>query len=191
MKRVGILGGTFNPPHIGHFMIANEVLHALSLDEVRLMPNAIPPHKVIDNGASDDERIQMLQSGIKGIEGLCIETIELKRGGVSYTYDTMKQLCELEPNTQFYFIVGGDSIDSLHTWYRIEELLQLVKFVGVNRPNAQNVSDYPVEFVEIPTINLSSTLIRERLKEGKTVRFLVPIEVENFIRKERLYGARG
>ncbi len=187
MKKVGILGGTFNPPHIGHCIIANEVLHALQLDEVRLMPNAIAPHKNIEKGATDAERLEMVHLAIQDVEGLHIEPFELERGGVSYSFETMQQLIEREPSTKFYFIIGGDSIDSLHTWYRIDELVKIVQFVGVNRPGAQSKSVYNVQMVDIPEIYLSSSLIRERIQRGETIQYLVPNAVAEFIRKERIY----
>lgn len=187
MKKVGILGGTFNPPHIGHCIIANEVLHALQLDEVRLMPNAIAPHKVVEECATDTQRLEMVRLAIQNVEGLHIEPYELERGGVSYSYETMRFLKEREPNTEFYFIIGGDSIDSLHTWYRIDELVKLVQFVGVNRPGAQSMSVYNVQMVDIPEIYLSSSLIRKRIQRGETIQYLVPNGVADFIRKERIY----
>ena len=188
MKKVGILGGTFNPPHIGHCIIANEVLHALKLDEVRLMPNAIAPHKVIDEeSVTDAQRLEMVRLSIHDVDGLHIEPFELERGGVSYSYETMRQLKEREPSTEFYFIIGGDSIDSLHTWYRIDELVKLVQFVGVNRPGAQSMSMYNVQMVDIPEIYLSSSLIRKRIQRGETIQYLVPNAVAEFIRKERIY----
>lgn len=191
MKKVGILGGTFNPPHIGHCIIANEVLHALSLDEVRLMPNAIPPHKQLQHGVSDAERKEMVRIAIESEQALKLETYELEQGGVSYSYDTMKALCAKEPDVKFYFIIGGDSVASLHTWYKIEELVRLVQFVGVKRPGFEATSKYDVVMIDIPEINLSSSLIRERLKSNSTVRYLVPGSVEGFIRKEGLYGSRA
>ena len=187
MKKVGILGGTFNPPHIGHCIIANEVLHALQLDEVRLMPNAIAPHKDIEEGATAAQRLEMVRLAIQDVQGLYIEPFELERGGVSYSYETMQQLKEREPSTEFYFIIGGDSIDSLHTWYRIDELANLVKFVGVNRPGTKSMSMYNVQMVDIPEIYLSSSLIRKRIQRGETIQYLVPNAVAEFIRKERIY----
>ena len=188
MKKVGILGGTFNPPHIGHCIIANEVLHALQLDEVRLMPNAIAPHKDVEENVTDAQRLEMVRLAIQDVEGLQLESFELERGGVSYTYETMRLLIEREPSTEFYFIIGGDSIDSLHTWYRIDELVKLVQFVGVNRPGAQSVSAYNVQMVDIPEIYLSSSLVRKRIQRGETIQYLVPNAVAEFIRKERIYG---
>lgn len=191
MKRVGLLGGTFNPPHMGHLMMANEVFHALELDEVRFMPNAIPPHKKARHDASVEERIEMVERSIAPYPYFCTELYEVHKGGVSYSYETLAALCAREPNVKFYFIIGGDMIDSLHTWYRIEDLVKLVQFVGVKRPGTEAKTDFPVTMVEVPQIDLSSTLIRERLATGGTVKFLLPETVESFIREEGLYGTRN
>lgn len=188
MKKVGILGGTFNPPHIGHLMMANEAYHALGLDEVRFMPNAVPPHKE-SSGATDEQRKKMVELAIEDAPHFTLETFELERGGLSYTFDTMKTLTGQEPGVEFYFIIGGDSIDHLHTWYRIDELIQMVKFVGIRRPGSEAKTIYPVLMIDAPEIGLSSTLLRERFAVGKTVRYLLPKPVEAFIRKEGLYGA--
>lgn len=187
MKKVGILGGTFNPPHIGHFIMASEVKQALGLDEVRFMPNAIPPHKEV-GGATDAQRLRMLELGIGGHKGFSIEMAELERGGVSYTFDTMKALVASE-TARFYFIIGGDSIDALHTWYRIDDLVKLVRFVGVRRPGTAAKTKYPVELVDSPEVDLSSTLLRTRLANGESVAYLMPEAVETYIREEGLYGS--
>jgi len=190
MKKVGILGGTFNPPHIGHLIMANEVYHALELDEVRFMPNAIAPHKKNEDNSTDDNRLHMVELLIEPYSEFSVETIELERGGISYTYDTMIALMEREPDTQFYFIIGGDMIDSLHTWYKIDELTKLVQFVGIRRPGTNSESPYDVWMIDAPEIDVSSTFIRERIASGGTLRFLIPEEVEAYIRKEGLYGAK-
>lgn len=190
MKKVGILGGTFNPPHIGHLIMANEVLHALQLDEVRFMPNAIAPHKKKEDESTNENRLRMVELLVAPYEEFTVETIELERGGVSYTYDTMVALREREPNVQFYFIIGGDMIDSLHSWYKIDELVNIVQFVGLKRPGTEAKSPYNVMMVEAPEIDLSSTFIRERFAKGGTLRFLIPDELEAYIRKEGLYGAK-
>ena len=101
MKKIGILGGTFNPPHIGHLIVANEVKHALGLDEVRLMPTAIPPHKTAPGDATAEQRLQMVELAVQDIDGLTVSAFEVERGGVSYTFDTMKQLTEIEPKVSF------------------------------------------------------------------------------------------
>ncbi|MBB4825789.1 nicotinate-nucleotide adenylyltransferase [Sporosarcina luteola] len=187
MKRIGLLGGTFNPPHIGHLIIANEVKHALNLDEVRLMPTAIPPHKLNPSDASPEQRLQMVKLAIHDADGLTSFSFEVDRGGVSYTYDTIAALRTQEPDIQFHFIIGGDMIDSLPSWHRIEDLVKIVTFVGVGRPGTIGTTKYPVQMVELPQIDLSSTLIRNRIKQGGTVSFLIPDAVKSFIREEGLY----
>lgn len=189
-KKIGIFGGTFNPPHIGHIIIANEVLHALSLDEVRLMPNATPPHKKKDEHITESDRLEMVRLAIKDIPKMTVETIELDRGGTSYTFDTMELLQAREPSATFYFIIGGDQVEYLPKWYRIDELVKKVQIVGVPRPNTSLKSAYPIIKLEIPQIDLSSTLIRHRLESGKTTKFLLPELVSDFIQKERLYEIR-
>lgn len=191
MKKVGIFGGTFNPPHIGHLIMANEAYVALGLDEVRFMPNAKAPHKQVAEEATNAQRLHLVELAIANSPQFTVETIEMERGGVSYTVDTMRALVAREPETQFYFIIGGDMIDTLHTWVRIDELIQLVQFVGVRRPGTRAETTYPVLMVEAPEINLSSTFIRQRIQSGRTLQFLLEPAVEAYIRKEGLYGARG
>jgi len=187
MKRIGILGGTFNPPHIGHLIIANEVKHALELDEVRLMPTSIPPHKLNPSDASPEQRLQMVELAINGSAGLTASSFEVDHGGISYTYETIEALHNQEPEAKFYFIIGGDMIDMLPSWHRIEELVKIVTFVGVGRPGTIGTTTFPVEMVEVPQIDLSSTVIRERIRTGRTVEFLLPKPVETYIRQEGLY----
>ncbi|KGR83497.1 nicotinate-nucleotide adenylyltransferase [Lysinibacillus odysseyi] len=190
MKKVGILGGTFNPPHIGHLMMANEAYHALGLEEVRFMPNAVPPHKQ-SSGATDEQRKKMVELAIEDVPYFMLEMFELERGGLSYTSDTMSTLVQQEREVEFYFIIGGDSIDHLHTWHQIDDLVQIIKFVGIRRPGSDAITKYPVLMIDAPQIGLSSTLLRERFSLGKTVQYLLPKPVEAFIRKEGLYGARS
>ncbi|MBD7983091.1 nicotinate-nucleotide adenylyltransferase [Sporosarcina sp. Sa2YVA2] len=191
MKKIGLLGGTFNPPHVGHLIIANEVRHALGLDEVRLMPTAIPPHKMNPADASPEQRMHMVSLSVAHIPGLKASSFEVDHGGVSYTYDTMKRLTEHEPENVFFFIIGGDMIDMLPNWYNIEELLELVSFVGVARPGTDGRTSLPVTMVNVPAIDLSSTFIRQRVESEGTIRFLVPDQVADFIHQEGLYGSQG
>ncbi|MCG7345069.1 nicotinate-nucleotide adenylyltransferase [Sporosarcina sp. ACRSL] len=190
MKKIGLLGGTFNPPHIGHLIMANEVKHALHLDEVRLMPTSIPPHKADPSDATPVQRLRMVELAVSGIPGLVASSFEVDRGGVSYTFDTMRAMLELEPDTKFFFIIGGDMIDMLHKWYKIDELMKIVTFVGVGRPGTIGETQYPITIVEIPQIDLSSTVIRERVQAGHTIQFLVPDQIGTYIRQEGLYGNR-
>ncbi|RIW37613.1 nicotinate-nucleotide adenylyltransferase [Bacillus salacetis] len=187
-KRIGILGGTFNPPHIGHLIIANEVLHKLNLDEIRFMPAGIPPHKKIKGDTSAAQRKEMVSKAIEGHPGFVLETIELEMDGPSYTYETVRLLLQREPDAEFHFIIGGDMIEYLPKWHKIEELSQLIQFAGVKRPGYETESPYNVVMVEIPQIDISSTLIRDRVASGETVAYLIPEKVSDFIREEKLYG---
>ncbi|HWO97940.1 MAG TPA: nicotinate-nucleotide adenylyltransferase [Bacillus sp. (in: firmicutes)] len=187
MKKIGILGGTFNPPHMGHLIMANEVKDALLLDEVWFMPTYVPPHKENDESTKPLHRLRMMEKAVEGNSAFRVQAIEFERGGTSYTYETMMILREQYPDTVFHFIIGGDMIESLAGWYRIEELLKLVTFVGVNRPGYNSRSPYPILQIEAPMIDLSSSLIRDKIKKGKTIRYLVPDEVKTYIEENHLY----
>jgi len=186
-KRVGILGGTFNPPHVGHLMIGEHVAQQLQLDEVRFMPNALPPH--VDTKIAIDplERAAMVQAAVQDNHLFKLELLEIQRGGKSYSYDSIVALREKEPETDFYFIIGGDEVAYLPTWYRIEELIDLVHFVGVNRPGVNQESPYPVQWVDVPQLEISSTMIRERVANHTSIRYMVPDMVAAYIFKKGLY----
>ena len=186
-KQVGILGGNFNPVHNAHLVVADQVRQQLGLDEVRLMPEYLPPH--VDKKETIDERhrLKMLELAIEGVEGLEIETLELDRKGISYTYDSMKILTEANPDTDFYFIIGADMVDYLPKWHRIDELIQLVQFVGVQRPKYKAGTSYPVIWVDLPLLDISSSMIRDFIKQGRTPNYLLPAGVLEYIEKEGLY----
>ncbi|MCB5018499.1 nicotinate-nucleotide adenylyltransferase [Streptococcus mutans] len=186
-KQVGILGGNFNPVHNAHLLVADQVRQQLGLDEVLLMPEYKPPH--VDKKATIDEkhRLKMLELAIKGIEGLAIETIELKRKGVSYTYDTMKDLIEQNPDIDYYFIIGADMVDYLPKWHKIDELIQMVQFVGVQRPKYKAGTSYPVIWVDVPLMDISSSMIRDFIRKNRKPNFLLPKLVLDYIEKEGLY----
>ena len=189
MRKVGILGGTFDPPHFGHLLIANEVLSTLNLDEIWFMPNQEPPHKKKSSAIKNEDRFSMLELAIEGNGQFRIETIEWLRQGPSYTYETMQLLKEQHPDIQFYFIIGGDMVEYLPKWHKIDELVNLVQFVGVERPSYHCRSPYPILYVDIPAVDLSSSMIRERLKVGRTIRYLVPDSVIGYIKENHLYEA--
>ncbi|CAH0347081.1 nicotinate-nucleotide adenylyltransferase [Bacillus sp. CECT 9360] len=187
MKKIGILGGTFDPPHIGHLVVANEVLDALQLDQIRFMPNHVPPHKEKTQDVTDEARVEMLSLSIEGNDSFSIEKIEIERKGTSYTYDTIEQIRQKEPDHEFYFIIGADMIEYLPHWHKIDELMKLVRFVGVKRPTYSEVTDYPITMVNIPEMLISSSLIREKIKKGKTVKYLLPEKVIRYIEENDLY----
>ena len=186
-KQVGILGGNFNPVHNAHLVVADQVRQQLGLDEVRLMPEFLPPH--VDKKETIDERhrLKMLELAIDGVEGLEIETLELDRKGISYTYDSMKILTEANPDTDFYFIIGADMVDYLPKWHRIDELIQMVQFVGVQRPKYKAGTSYPVIWVDLPLLDISSSMIRDFINQGRTPNYLLPAGVLEYIEKEGLY----
>ena len=186
-KQVGILGGNFNPVHNAHLVVADQVSQQLGLDKVLLMPEYEPPH--VDKKETIDEghRLKMLELAIDGIEGLEIETIELERKGISYTYDTMKLLNERDPDTYYYFIIGADMVDYLPKWYRIDELVEMVQFVGVQRPRYKAGTSYPVIWVDVPLMDISSSMVREFIAQGRTPNYMLPKPVLDYIKKEGLY----
>ncbi|WP_445490295.1 nicotinate-nucleotide adenylyltransferase [Niallia sp. 03133] len=186
-KKIGILGGTFDPPHIGHLIIANEVLHHEKLDEIWFMPNQEPPHKIKTGTVSNENRLQMLQLAVQDHKQFHVQPIELSRKGKSYTYETMKILSESYPDLLFHFIIGADMVEYLPKWYKIEELIKMVQFISVNRPTYKNDTEYPIRYVEVPAINISSNLIRSRLKKGESIQYLVKDEVKSYIEENGLY----
>ncbi|MFC4356077.1 nicotinate-nucleotide adenylyltransferase [Chryseomicrobium palamuruense] len=186
-QRIGILGGTFNPPHYGHLLIANEVKQQLALDELVFLPNALSPFKQIDQRVNDTQRVEMLSLALSELPESRIETLELSRGGISYTYDTMVELSENYPNSEIFFIIGADQVEKLSAWYRIDELIKLVTLVAVPRPGYKLFTSYDVQQVMIPMLDVSSTELRKRLANRKTVKFLMPDSVATYCEVNRLY----
>lgn len=183
---IGILGGTFDPPHLGHLLIAEEVRIALKLDEVWFIPTYTPPHKA-DAVSNSKDRLNMLELAIETNPYFRVNTLELERSGKSYTFDTMKILKNAYPLHSFYFIIGADMVEYLPNWYRIDELVELVQFVGVTRAGYQLETDYPVLTLNIPMIDVSSSMLRERLKNNQPIRYFVPEQVYNYIKENQLY----
>lgn len=186
-KQVGILGGNFNPVHNAHLVVADQVRQQLGLDQVLLMPEFKPPH--VDHKETIDEkhRLRMLELAIQETEGLAIEEIELTRQGVSYTYDTMKLLIEQNPDVDYYFIIGADMVDYLPKWHRIDELIHMVQFVGVQRPKYKAGTSYPVIWVDVPLLDISSSMIRDFIQSDRQPNHLLPKTVLDYIHKEGLY----
>lgn len=186
-KQVGILGGNFNPVHNAHLVVADQVRQQLGLDKVYLMPEFEPPH--LDHKETIDEkhRLKMLELAIRDVEGLDIETLELDRKGISYTYETMKLLIEKNPDVDYYFIIGADMVAYLPKWYQIDELIQMVQFVGVQRPKYKAGTSYPVIWVDVPLMDISSSLIRDFIAKNRKPNYLLPKPVLEYIEEEGLY----
>ncbi|MFD2308386.1 nicotinate-nucleotide adenylyltransferase [Enterococcus termitis] len=186
-KQVGILGGNFNPVHLAHLVMADQVQQQLGLDKVYLMPTYLPPHIDEKKTIASEHRLNMLELAIEDNQNLAIEPIELLRKGKSYTYDTMKALTQNNPDTDYYFIIGGDMVEYLPKWYKVDELLTLTNFVGIRRPNYATITPYPIIWVDVPQMDISSTLIREKIKNGCSTRYLLPDSVIHYIEEKRLY----
>lgn len=186
-RQVGILGGNFNPVHLAHLAVADQVGHALGLDQVYLMPEAIPPHVDTKTTIDARHRLAMLELAIADNPLLAIEPIEIERGGISYTYETMRELVRLHPDTDFYFIIGGDMVEYLPKWHRIDELMELVHFVGIRRSNYATTSPYPIIWIDVPLLEISSSMLRTKIKEGCSTTYFMPRAVQRYIEKEGLY----
>lgn len=187
-ERVGILGGNFNPVHYAHLIVASQVYHQLKLDKIYLMPSFESPHVDPKKTISASHRIEMLKLAlVEDSSSMEIETIEIERQGKSYTYDTMAELTSQHPEKDYYFIIGGDMVDYLPKWHRIDDLIKIVQLVGVNRPGYPLTSDYPVKWVEVPMMDISSSYIREKISTGGTVDYLLPKNVIDYIDKKGLY----
>ena len=202
MSRVGILGGTFNPPHIGHLLCAEEALAQLELDEVLLMPVAAPPHKQITCDPGVDHRVAMCRLAAGGEPGLSVSLAEVQRGGPSYTVDTLRDLHARSPGSELTFIVGGDMARSLPAWRQPETVLDLAVLAvaereGVRRRDiAESLAGVRgaaerVRFFDMPRVDVSSSLIRHRVAAGRSIRHLVPAAVAAYIADHSLYRPGG
>ncbi len=190
MKKVGLLGGTFDPPHFGHLLIAEEARVSCCLDEIWFMPTRIPPHKTGSKLCSDEDRIEMVRKAISSNTHFRLCLIEFERLGPSYTVDTVRELKKRHEDIDFHFIIGGDMVNYLPKWKDIDKLLTMVTFLGVQRPGHHVTSTYDkkVMMVDAPQLEISSSEIRERLKHGKSVRYLLPDPVLDFLKERNIYG---
>lgn len=197
-KRLGILGGTFDPVHNGHIYSAQAVYEHMQMEKVVFIPAYIAPHKVGQEFAPARDRFNMTQLAIEDYPYFEVSDIELKRSGISYTIDTIKELQQLYPDYDLYFVIGADTIPLLHTWNRINELLELVTFVAADRPGYNQAIDAAcrslgciarekIIMLKTPEYEVSSTEIRQRIKNGDSLQGLVPPRVEEYIKEHRLY----
>jgi len=186
-KQVGLLGGNFNPIHHAHLMIAEQVGQKMGFDEVHLLPSYLPPHVDEKKTIDSNHRLAMVKLAIEDNSFFSIDTRELARKGKSYTIDTMLELTVENPDTEYYFIIGGDEVAYLPKWHRIDELVRIVNFVAVKRAGYAPESPYPIIWVDVPEIQLSSSYIRKQVKQGCSIRYLVPDRVREYIMEEGLY----
>ncbi len=193
-RRVGVLGGTFDPPHLGHLIVADQVLSALALDEVMLVPANQPWQKVGHRTITPaPQRLAMTVEAVGQAEGLTVSGVELELGGPSYTAVTLDALSKRHPEADWLVIVGADAAAGLDTWHDTERLRQQAAIVVVNRPGAdfQPPTGWQWELVEIPSISISGTGIRRRVAQGSSIRFLTPNPVIDRINEWKLYRGEG
>jgi nicotinate-nucleotide adenylyltransferase len=217
-QRLGILGGTFNPIHYGHLAAAEEVRDRLKLDRVLFIPSYLPPHKLEEDVPSAAQRMEMVRLAISGNAHFEPSDLEIKRGGTSYTIDTIKALHHTYPGAELNFITGLDTFLEIRAWHEWETLLTLCCFVVLSRPGYHFADMMKIDFMRcaekelialdrgdmkhalirsgtftivletVPLYDISSTGIRERVKEGRTIKYHLPEAVEIYIMNKRLYG---
>jgi nicotinate-nucleotide adenylyltransferase len=198
-ERVGILGGAFNPPHLGHLWLAQEAYTQLGLDRVLLVPFGEPPHRELDADPGPRERLRLAQLAASGDDRLVVSPIETNRPGPSYMADTLTLLIEIEPAAELTLILGADQAMKLRSWHEPERVLELAGLAvagreGVGRDDvAEALDGLPgadaIEGFQLPRIEVSSTLIRERVAAGLPIRYLVPDAIAEHIATTGLYRA--
>ncbi len=190
-ERLGVFGGTFDPPHIGHLVAAVEARFALDLDRVLLVVANEPWQKTGTRPISSaTDRLAMVQAAVQGVQGVEASAIEIERGGPSYTVDTLETLKAHDPKGSRFLVLGGDAAAGLGTWERAEALPTLATLVLVDRPGLAGPPPPPgwsFERVEMPRLDVSSTDLRDRVADGRPVAFLTPEAVVSCIRERRLY----
>lgn len=194
--KLAIMGGAFNPIHIGHLVCGEEAASQYGFAQVMFMPTGLPPHKEADAGATAEARFQMTVMATEDNPRFSVSRQEIDRPQVSYTVDTIRELRAQMPDAEIFFITGADAVLEILDWKDPQELLEMAVLIAATRPG------YPldrfaerhefmragrVQVMEIPAIGISSSMIRERVAQGRTIRYLVPRSVERFIEKERLY----
>lgn len=213
--KIGIFGGTLNPVHFGHLRTAEEVREAFSLDQVLFVPSAFPPHKRREEVESPLQRIEMTRIAIDGNPFFDLSDMEVRRGGFSYSVDTVDEVKNNRPDAEIYFILGVDAFFEIDSWKDYRRFLSLCNFIIVTRPGYEKRSlgeSLPLEvrrdfcydaakgsyshtsghclyFLEVTLLDISSTDIRRRLKAGRSVKYLLPPNVEEYIIKNALYKA--
>ncbi len=199
-QKIGICGGTFDPVHMGHLAVAELVRSEFHLDKVLFIPSGMPPHKKTENVTAPMHRLNMVKAAVRSNPHFEAVSIEVERSGYTYTVDTLKQLRLIYPSgTEFYYIIGADVVMDLLSWRNAAEVFTLTNFISLMRPGFKKeaydnqIKDLSqtynanISSFEIPLIEISSTFIRERIRTGKSIKYLVNEEVEEYIYNNGLY----
>ena len=196
-RSVGVLGGAFNPPHLGHLLLAQEAVHDLGLDELILVPTGIAPHKEIEPEPGADVRLEMARLAAEGVDRVSVSDVEVRREGPSFAFRTLELLADALPGSELTFVMGADVAAGLERWKRPERVIELARLAIAERPGfdrsevdrtlARLGAADRAERVEMPTMGVSSSMIRERVAAGEPIRWLVPDLVAQLISDRRLY----
>jgi nicotinate-nucleotide adenylyltransferase len=199
--RVGILGGAFNPPHIGHLICAQEALVQLELDTVVFIPVGEAPHRELQDDPGPDARLEMVELAIADDERFTTSRIEIDREGPSYTVDTLEQMLAESPKDELFLILGGDQAAALASWHEPEKVLERATLAVFERLSwgrnaivikiGRLVGARDVRYLDMPLIQVSSSAIRRRVREGVAIRYLVSDKVVDYIATNELYGGQG
>ncbi|MBQ9365192.1 MAG: nicotinate-nucleotide adenylyltransferase [Schwartzia sp.] len=198
LKKAGILGGTFDPVHVGHLMMAEAVRDEYHLDKIIFIPSGNPPHKREQKVADARHRYMMTVLATCSNPYFEVSDIEVKREGLSYSVDTVRALQKLHGGTKFYFLIGTDIVKTIATWERIEELLSICEFIAAQRPGSDasaeslrrelgEIGEARIHPLATPELEISSTDIRARVRRGSSIKYIVPEAVEQYIVKNGLY----
>ncbi len=198
-KKIGIMGGTFNPIHNGHLLLGERAYEQFGLDEVWFMPSKKQPHKENDLSITDDERIRLVEKAIEGNPHFVLSTMEFEREGFTYTADTLSLLHKELPQTSFYFIIGGDSLYTIEKWYLPEVVFEHANIIATGRDGIdealalRKITELKerfqanIHYLKVPRIDISSNDIRQLLKNESSVRYMVPDNVYQYILEKGLY----
>ncbi len=191
MRRIGLFGGTFDPPHIGHLALAEWARSHLSLERVVFMPAGTPPHKLRRVLTPVRHRLAMTRLAVRGNRAFTVSTLEARRSGPSFTVDTLAALARLHPGSRLYLLMGADSLDEFSTWHEPKRILKLATLAVAARPGARapGRTRLPgkVVWLDNPRLEISSSVLRAELRAGRPVRYLLADSVERYARRHRLY----
>ncbi len=196
-RKVAIMGGSFNPIHNGHLIMANQALHQCQLDEVLWIPAGDPPHKRLAPGATSQDRLTMVKLAIASNPGFTCTDIEVQRSGRSYAVETLEMLTRQNPDIEWHWIIGLDALKDLTSWYRVERVVELCQWIVAPRVTGYSLEDVvtyvkqqlPIRYtaLQAPYIEISSTSLRQQIQHDRSIRYLVPPEVETYIEQHHLY----
>lgn len=197
-KSIAIMGGTFDPPHNGHLVTAQAVYDTFNVDKVVIIPLGDAPHKERQLSPAND-RYNMVSGAIVDNKAFAISDMEINRHGKTYTVDTIEEIKRLNPDLIVYFIIGADEVNMIETWKSPTKLLKMCRFIAVSRPgykvselikkieSVRKKFDCEMYFLEVPALDISSSELREKVKEHKSIKYLVPKETEKYINEHNLY----